>query len=176
MAEYEAWAIGVEATLSIGLKRLEVYGDSSLIICQMQGKWKTTDEKLIPYQEHVETLSREFKEITFSYLPKDNNRLADAFATLASMVEMESEIKVHPITINLRHQPAYINHIYTLKVDGRPWYASIVDLIREERYLKDAITKEKHFLRRYDIQFILQEDILYKRSYDGVQLLCVDEE
>ncbi|XP_043710301.1 protein NYNRIN-like [Telopea speciosissima] len=93
MAEYEAYAIGLEAALSIGLKRTDVFGDSSLVICQMQGKWKTKDEKLIPYQEHVEVLSKEFKEITFSYLPRDNNQFADALATLESMVEMESGTK-----------------------------------------------------------------------------------
>ncbi|XP_043705384.1 uncharacterized protein LOC122655237 [Telopea speciosissima] len=121
MAEYEACAIGLEAAISIGLKRLEVYGDYSLVICQMQGKWKIKDEKLIACQEQVKILSRKFEEITFSYLPRDSNPFADALVTLASMVEMESKTEVHPFSIKLRHQLAYINHIHALTVDGRPW-------------------------------------------------------
>ncbi|XP_043687571.1 uncharacterized protein Mb2253c-like [Telopea speciosissima] len=136
MAEYEACTIGLKATLSIGLKGLEVYRDSSLVIYQMQGKWKTKDDKLIPYQEYMEILSREFEEITFSYLQRDNNRFVDALATLASMVEMDSKTKAHPFSINLRHQSAYINHIHALTVDGRPWYANIVNFIRKDDTLK----------------------------------------
>ncbi|XP_042477702.1 uncharacterized protein LOC122059068 [Macadamia integrifolia] len=36
MAEYEACLMGLKAAISIGVKRLEVYGDSSIVICQVQ--------------------------------------------------------------------------------------------------------------------------------------------
>ncbi|XP_042484574.1 uncharacterized protein LOC122064858 [Macadamia integrifolia] len=36
MAEYEAYLMGLKAAISIGVKRLEVYGDSSIFICQVQ--------------------------------------------------------------------------------------------------------------------------------------------
>ena len=31
------------------IKKLNVYGDSMLIICQVKGKWKIKDENLKPY-------------------------------------------------------------------------------------------------------------------------------
>ncbi|XP_043714699.1 uncharacterized protein LOC122663058 [Telopea speciosissima] len=86
IAEYEACAIDLQATMALKIKRLRVYGDSSIVICQSQGKWKIKDEKLKPYQEHLEKLFKSFDEITFEYLPRDNNRFANALATLASMV------------------------------------------------------------------------------------------
>ncbi|XP_043694500.1 uncharacterized protein LOC122645235 [Telopea speciosissima] len=174
MAEYEACATGLEGVLSTGLKRLEIYEDSSLVVCQMQGKWRTKDKKLIPYQEHVENLSKEFEEISSS-LPRDSNQFADALSTLISMVEMEFGTRVHPFSIELRHQPTDANHNNALTIDERPWYANVTDFIKERRYPKDVTTKEKRFLR-YTTQFVLRKDILYKRSYDGVQLLCIDEE
>ena len=38
MAEYEACALGIQLALDIKVKRLMVYGDSSLIINQLQGE------------------------------------------------------------------------------------------------------------------------------------------
>jgi hypothetical protein len=41
MAEYEACALGIQLALDMKVKRLMVYGDSSLIINQLQGEWDT---------------------------------------------------------------------------------------------------------------------------------------
>ena len=38
-AEYEACIIGLEAALELKVKKLEVFGDSMLIICQVKGEW-----------------------------------------------------------------------------------------------------------------------------------------
>ena len=47
-AEYEACILGLEAALELNVKKLDVYGDSMLIICQVKGEWQTKEEKLIP--------------------------------------------------------------------------------------------------------------------------------
>ncbi|XP_042519149.1 uncharacterized protein LOC122092913 [Macadamia integrifolia] len=146
-AEYEACLMGLKVAISIGVKRLEVYGDSSIVICQVQGKWKTKEEKF-----------------------------ADALATLASMVDFGPGEQIQPFIIDRRDHPSHQGFVNALTVDGRPWFAHIVDFIREGKYPADATQGDKRFLRRYATQFILHEDILYKRSFDGVQLVCVDED
>jgi ribonuclease HI len=35
----------------LNIKKLDVYGDSMLIICQVKGEWQKKDEKLRLYQE-----------------------------------------------------------------------------------------------------------------------------
>ncbi|XP_019246254.1 PREDICTED: uncharacterized protein LOC109225899 [Nicotiana attenuata] len=65
---------------------LLIMGDSDLIIWKAQGEWETRDVKLIPYWQHVEDLSKLFKLIKFRYIPRCHNELADALATLASML------------------------------------------------------------------------------------------
>jgi len=40
IAEYEACILALEAALELGIKELEVFGDSALIICQIKGEWK----------------------------------------------------------------------------------------------------------------------------------------
>ena len=38
------------------IKSLKVYGDSALVICQLNGEWETRDSKLVPYQEFIKKL------------------------------------------------------------------------------------------------------------------------
>ena len=49
--EYEACIMGLQAAQGLGEKELEVYRDSTLIISQIQNKWKIKEEMLMPYHE-----------------------------------------------------------------------------------------------------------------------------
>jgi hypothetical protein len=49
MVEYEAYILGVKATIGLGVKDLKVFGDSALIIQQVQKKWKIREGRLQPY-------------------------------------------------------------------------------------------------------------------------------
>ncbi|XP_043710327.1 uncharacterized protein LOC122659261 [Telopea speciosissima] len=134
IAEYEACVIGLEAAIALEIKKLKVYGDLSIIICQTQGKWKMKDEKLKPYQEHLERIIKNFEEITFKYLPRVNNRFADALATLTLMVECSSDTRIRPLLVDKRCEPAYEESVKVLIADGKIWFAPIIDFIRERRH------------------------------------------
>ncbi|XP_075636683.1 uncharacterized protein LOC142608913 [Castanea sativa] len=43
--EYEGCIMGLQAALGLGVKELEVYGDSALIISQIQNRWKIKEER-----------------------------------------------------------------------------------------------------------------------------------
>ena len=47
--EYEACIVGLQAALEFSAYNLSVFGDSLLIISQIEGKWQAWDTKLIPY-------------------------------------------------------------------------------------------------------------------------------
>ncbi|XP_043721045.1 uncharacterized protein LOC122668566 [Telopea speciosissima] len=160
----------------IGNQEVESLPHSSIIICQTQGKWKMKDEKLKPYQEHLEGMIKNFEEATFEYLPKVNNRFVGALATFASMVECSSDTQIRPILVDRRCELAYEESVNVLTVDGKIWFTPIVDFIRERRYPEHFTMGEKKQLQKYATQFMLQGDLLYKRSYDGIQLLYVDED
>ncbi|XP_050889386.1 uncharacterized protein LOC127094621 [Lathyrus oleraceus] len=67
MAEYEACIYGIEETIDLRVKILEVFGDLALVISQVRGDWETRDKKLIPYIEHIVKLIPYFDENTFHY-------------------------------------------------------------------------------------------------------------
>lgn len=69
------------------VKELHVYGDSQLVIYQINDEYKTKDDKLMPYKQLVEEFKRHFKEITFTQIPKNENKVADAMATIASLLQ-----------------------------------------------------------------------------------------
>ncbi|XP_052477705.1 uncharacterized protein LOC128033729 [Gossypium raimondii] len=88
MTEYEACIMGIHPAIERKIKVLEVYRDSALVIYQLKGEGETRDLKLIDYRRLVLELIKEFNDITFNYLPQDENQMADALATLASMVKV----------------------------------------------------------------------------------------
>jgi ribonuclease HI len=106
-AEYEACIHGLEAALEMKVWKLEVHGDSMLIICQVKGEWQTRDEKLRPYQEYLSKLAESFDEIEFTHLGRDKNQFADALATLASMAIIDCGAKIQPVSIEIRNSPSH---------------------------------------------------------------------
>ena len=63
--EYEACIMGLQAALSLGLEELEVYGDSALIIFQIQDRWRIKEEKLVPYHECLQKSASKFGKIRY---------------------------------------------------------------------------------------------------------------
>ncbi|XP_043687596.1 uncharacterized protein LOC122638813 [Telopea speciosissima] len=154
--------------MAVEIKKLRLYSDSSIMIYQTPGKWKIKDEKLKPYQEHLENLIKNFDEITFEYLPRNNNRFTDALATLTSMVECTLDTQVRPFLVDRRHGPAYEESVNVLTTDGRLWSAPIIDFIRERKYPLNSTVDEQKRLQKHATQFVLQGNLLYKMSYDVI--------
>ncbi|XP_058765240.1 uncharacterized protein LOC131638694 [Vicia villosa] len=88
IAEYEACILGLEATIDLRNKLLEVYGDSALVIHQVNKEWDTRDANLTPYRDLIPELMAEFETITFTHIPREENQRADALATLSSMFKV----------------------------------------------------------------------------------------
>ena len=85
VAEYETCVLGLHMGIERRIKVLKVYGDSALVIYQLREEWETRDAKLVRYRDFIVKLLEEFEDVSFSHLPRDENQMADALATLASM-------------------------------------------------------------------------------------------
>ena len=57
VVEYKACILGMEALLTIGVKKEGVYGDLAPIISQAQRVWKTKEEHLKLYQANIDRLT-----------------------------------------------------------------------------------------------------------------------
>ncbi|KAG8481593.1 hypothetical protein CXB51_026544 [Gossypium anomalum] len=174
MAEYEACIMGLQAAIERGIRTLEVYGDSALVIYQFRGEWETGDPKLINYQKVVLGLLKEFDDITFNYLPRDENQMAYALATLASMIKANKEEEIRPIQMSVYEAPASCCNLKEEEKDDNPWYQDILRYVRDRKYPEQAIENYKRTLRRLACDYVLDGDVLYKKRKDQVLLRCVD--
>lgn len=71
MVEYKPCIFGIEATIDLRIKTLEVYKDSTLVISKINGEWETRDHKFIPYKKHVLKLIPFFDEINFHHILRE---------------------------------------------------------------------------------------------------------
>ncbi|KAA3469334.1 protein NYNRIN-like [Gossypium australe] len=146
MAEYEACIIGIRAAVERKIRVLEVYGDSAL----------------------------EFDDITFNYLTRDENQMADALATLASMIKVNKPEDMRPIQISIFEVSAHCYNLEEEEKDNHPLYHDVLRYVKNREYLEHATKNDKRTLRRLASDYVLDGDILYKRRKDQVLLRCAD--
>ena len=127
MAEYEACIFGVEALVALKVKDVEVYGDSMLVVRQAQGEWELREDKLKPYQTHLKTVAGGIPDCSFQHLPRENNQMADALATLASGWEDQGRLSMQPLIVATANKPCHEawELMNTELDDGKPWYYDI---------------------------------------------------
>nr|XP_012466222.1 unnamed protein product [Gossypium raimondii] len=166
IAEYEACIMGIRVAIERKIKVLKVYGDSALVIYQLKGEWETRDPKLISYRKMVLELIDEFDDITFCYLPRDENQMVDVLATLASMIQVKKLEDMNPIQMSIFETPAHCYNVEEEEKDDRPWYLNILRYVKNREYPDQAAENEKKGLRRMAIDYVLDGEILYKKGKD----------
>ncbi len=77
-AEYQAVKLGIKKAKEIGAKEVDVYLDSLLVVNQMKGVFKVKNRDLWPIHEAIKELVEHFKKVTFTHVPREMNKLADA--------------------------------------------------------------------------------------------------
>ena len=73
IVEYEACILGLETTLELGIRQMEEFGDSNLVLRQIQGDWRTRDVKLRSYHAYLELLVGRFDNLRYTRLPRVQN-------------------------------------------------------------------------------------------------------
>lgn len=77
-AEYQGLKEGLEYCQAAQIRTVHVFMDSLLVINQMKGIYKVKNRDLWPIYEAVKELLPHFQEVTFSHVPRELNKIADA--------------------------------------------------------------------------------------------------
>nr|XP_004240690.1 uncharacterized protein LOC101246060 [Solanum lycopersicum] len=173
MSEYKACILGLRLAVDMGIQNLLVLGDSDLLVHQIQGEWETRDPKLIPYQHCLQGLCQRFMSIKFRHIPRMHNEIADALATLSSMLQYPDDAHIDPLYIQIRDQHAYCNMIEE-EFDGKPWFHDIKTYLQSGECPSDVTSNQKRSIRRLARGFFLSGGILYKKTPDLGLLRCVN--
>jgi ribonuclease HI len=77
-AEYTALKLALEECLKMNIAEAQVYLDSLLVVNQMKGIFKVKNRDLWPIHDAIQQLAKKFRKISFSHVPREFNKLADA--------------------------------------------------------------------------------------------------
>ena len=83
-AEYEALLDGLQLAVSLGIKRLPVYGDSLLVVQQVNKEWDINKDTMDAYVEEIRKLKNKFSRLEIHHVDRDNNVGADVLSKLGS--------------------------------------------------------------------------------------------
>lgn len=84
VAEYRAVIEALKRASELQARRVHVRSDSQLLVNQLNGSYQVRNEGLIPLYRQVLELSGRFEQVTFEYIPREQNRRADELASAAA--------------------------------------------------------------------------------------------
>ena len=84
VAEYEACLHGLCIAIELGVKCLMVYGDSALVINQLNKDWSCSSEKMDAYCAEIRKLEGKFYGIEYHHVVRDQNQPADQLSKIGS--------------------------------------------------------------------------------------------
>jgi hypothetical protein len=83
-AEYVALLHGLCLAVSLGIKRLLVYGDSLLVLQQVNKEWDINKVTMDAYVTKIRKLENKFSGLEIHHVGRDNNMGADVLSKLDS--------------------------------------------------------------------------------------------
>ncbi|XP_070045452.1 uncharacterized protein [Nicotiana tomentosiformis] len=123
--------------------------------------------------QHYPDLIKWFTKIEFKHVPRIQNELADALATLSSMIQHPDKNYIDLIPIEIHKKPAYCAHVEE-EFDENPWFHDIKEYLEKGEYPKNTTHTQKHTLQRLSNHFFYSGGILYIRTPDLGLLRSVD--
>ena len=115
VAEYEALILGLKALRDLQAQKINIQGDSELVIKQVQGIYQAKHPRLRSYKKLVLDLMEGFKECQFTVIPRGENFEDDALPIFASIFQAPEHPKEN-FQIEVRYRPSIPNNVEHWKV------------------------------------------------------------
>ncbi|XP_030924619.1 uncharacterized protein LOC115951584 [Quercus lobata] len=165
MVEYKAYLMGLAVAREMGIKHLQLIGESTLVVCQAKGDFALKEPSLAPYRAMAQRLEDSFEEFNIEHSLRFDNRFIDALATLGSKVSFEGATT--DVTIVKRPIPV----IQMLK---KEFFDQLLEQTDWQSSLKEALLSldEKDHLKVLK-DYTLMAGELYKNHPGGVLARCL---
>jgi ribonuclease HI len=150
--EYEALLHRLRVAISLGIKRLLVYGDSAVVINQVNKSWDRNKENMDAYYLEVRKLENKFYGLEFHHVVHDNNVAADVPSKLGSTrAQVPAGVFVHELHAPSIPEPAPTTADATLSQAGQEvmmidvdWRQSFIDYICAEGSHQQELGRANH--------------------------------
>jgi ribonuclease HI len=83
VAEYMGLILGLKRAKAMGIKELDVFSDSELMVKQLAGDYAVKAEHLKPLHDEARALLRGFAEVEVRHVPREENAQADLMSNRA---------------------------------------------------------------------------------------------
>jgi ribonuclease HI len=162
-AEYEALIHGLNIAISLGIKRLMVYGDSLVVISQINKEWDCSSDSMGKYYTAVRKLEDKFEGLEFHHVERDRNTAADVLSKLgSSRTQVPPGVFVQEIlqpSISM-DQTEECNIIDQPESDSDDWRRPIIKYIKNEEEPDDKNSAER--IARQSAHYTHWGDIVQK--------------
>ncbi|CAN6567189.1 unnamed protein product [Malus baccata var. baccata] len=175
-AEYEALIISLEILMDLGAAEVEIFGDSELVINQLNGEFKCRHTTMAGYyMAATQLLSFWESEISVNHIPKGSNLAANEMAQLASRVPMQERKYGVDVEIQTRNLPSILDMGFSLDVmvietKMEDWRSPII------HHLKDPSSPTSKKNRQQATKYVLWAKNLLRKTPNGLLLKCLGQE
>ncbi len=83
VAEYQALLLGLNLALDRGIRKIQVFADSELLVRQLNGQYRVKAPHLLPLWQAARQTLGKFETYKISHVPRDLNQTADRLANEA---------------------------------------------------------------------------------------------
>jgi ribonuclease HI len=164
-AEYEALVHGLNIVVSLGIKKQMVYGNSPVVISQINKDWDCSTDSMGKYCAAVHRLEDKFEGLEFHHMERDCNAAADALSKLGfNRAQTPPRIFIHEI-----QQPSIImdqmkecNAMSQPEADPNDWREPIIRYIKNEEEPDDQAIVE--CIARQSAHYTIIWGLLYRRG------------
>ena len=94
VAEYSALVAALSRAAEMGLKEIDVFSDSELMVKQMAGEYRVKHPDLQPLYQEATALRKRFAKMTLSHVRREHNKRADELGNIALDAEKKKQSAV----------------------------------------------------------------------------------
>src|SRR6185312_14536333 len=180
--EYEALLFGLEFLQSMGVKHVEAFGDSLLVVQQVSKVCQCYNGSLNAYLHKCHDIISSFDEFIIKHIPREENGKANALAQQASgynvtkkyfNIRKPMQTKAEFLVLDTPVRPvgdtgltgdAAVNSNSAKKVysifsaEAQDWRVPLIS------YLRDPGRGAERNIRRLAFKYVLIDDELYRRT------------
>ncbi|XP_022023482.1 uncharacterized protein LOC110923705 [Helianthus annuus] len=171
-AEYEALLAGLRLALKVGTRNVIAHVDSLLVANQVNGEYEAREANMIEYLEQVKQVMASFESCKVEHVPRSKNKKTDALSKLASVSfsHLAKEVRMEVLNAPSIATP----HVMQVEAPSKTWMTPIINYL-----VHDVLPVDKAEARKIQInslQYQMQEGGLYRKTFLGPLLKCLDTE
>ncbi|XP_048425736.1 uncharacterized protein LOC103946071 [Pyrus x bretschneideri] len=166
-AKYEALLAGLRLAKHLGVKQINIFSDSQLVVNQVTNNFDVKDNSMAAYLAQMHLLLKHF-HYQITQVPRAANSHVDALARLASAVKNKIGRKIHAEL--LATPSTMVIEVCNLQ-QGDSWITPIYKFLVHSTFPNDKVLAKQ--IRYKFTRYLIINDQLYKRGFNLLYLWCL---